>query len=113
MRALRILSIGLLLFFGFTGKSAEKIVSICPGTEPGTAPLDDVPLDSLIIYPREARSHGIDTGIVSVDMLIGLDGFVERINLLQTSDTLFNAETIRVLETAHFSPATQNELALN
>jgi protein TonB len=73
----------------------------------GGEPNELIPLEKLIHYPEVARKNGIE-GKVTLQMLINKDGSVGKVELLKTTDSVFNEEAIRVMKSAHFTPAMQN-----
>ncbi len=73
----------------------------------GGEPNELIPLEKLIHYPEVARKNGIE-GKVTLQMLINKDGSVGKVELLKTTDSVFNEEAIRAMKSAHFTPAMQN-----
>jgi TonB family protein len=70
-------------------------------------PRELIPLESLIQYPEEAKKNGIE-GKVQLQALVGRDGSVEKVEILKSSDSIFNKEAIRVLKSARFEPGRYN-----
>jgi TonB family protein len=73
----------------------------------GNEPQPVSPLEKLIHYPEEARKNGIE-GKVTLQALINRDGSVAKVELLKTTDSIFDEEAIRVMKSARFIPAEQN-----
>ena len=66
------------------------------------------PLDSLIQYPKIAKKNGIE-GKVTLQALVEKDGSVSKVEILKSSDTIFNQEAIRAFKSEHFTPAIQED----
>jgi TonB family protein len=73
----------------------------------GQEPQEIIPLEKLIHYPEEAEKNRIE-GKVTLQALINKDGSVDKVELLKTTDSLFNEEAIRIIKSARFTPAMQN-----
>jgi TonB family protein len=101
----------LLVFFFFMGTTAA-FAQTHSGSSTDTdlfidvvrEPMETVPLESLILYPEEARKHGIE-GNVTLEVLIDTNGNVCKVNTLKNSDTIFEAEAIRAIKAERFTPA--------
>ncbi len=65
------------------------------------------PLEKLIQYPQVARRSGLE-GSVTVDALIGTDGRVEKVHVLQSDYDLFKEAAVAAMMKARFTPARQN-----
>src|ERR1019366_7527828 len=63
-----------------------------------------IPLDSIFIYPEEARKKGIE-GKVIVQALIQSEGEVSKVEIFKPDNPLFNDEAIRILRKARFGPS--------
>ncbi len=70
-------------------------------------PLLITPLNNLIHYPGEARKNAME-GQVAVRALINKEGAIDSVIIEKSSDSVFNAEAIRVMKSARFTPAVQN-----
>jgi TonB family protein len=55
-------------------------------------------------YPQEAEKAGLE-GEVAVKMLVGIDGSVERVVVLRTTDPVFEAAALEAASRCQFKPA--------
>ncbi len=65
------------------------------------------PLESLIIYPEAARRSGLE-GKVTLQVLINKDGSVEKVQVLKSTNDIFEDAAINAMKRAHFTPAMNN-----
>lgn len=68
---------------------------------------DDVALQRRVQYPDMARRNGIE-GIVLVGALIGKNGSIEKIQIIETDNEILNESAIRAVRETTFTPAKQN-----
>ncbi len=68
---------------------------------------DDAALARRVKYPDMARRNGIE-GIVTVGVLIGKDGRIEKIQVLDTDNEILNAAAMKAVQETTFTPAQQN-----
>jgi TonB family protein len=101
----------LILVFFFILSGAVLAQSTNPNsTDSGTfidvkrEPKETIPIESLIVYPKEAQKHGIE-GTVTLEVVIDTNGNVCKVHILKSSDTIFDSEAIRAMKSAHFIPA--------
>jgi TonB family protein len=66
-----------------------------------------VPIERLIHYPELARRLGRQ-GKVTLQALINTNGTVSKVKILESADTIFDAEAIRAMKSETFSPAFYN-----
>ena len=70
-------------------------------------PYELTPLEDLIEYPDDARRSGLE-GKVTVQMIIGKDGNVEKIEIVKSSADIFKAPAINAIRREKFTPAFNN-----
>ncbi len=66
-----------------------------------------VPFESLIEYPEAAKKAGIE-GKVTIEALVGKDGRVQKVQVYKSDNDLLEAEAVRVMKAARFTPAKQS-----
>jgi len=64
-------------------------------------------LSSCIVYPERARSDGIE-GEIIVAALVGRNGAVEQVLILESDDEIFNGSALKAVAVLEFQPAIQN-----
>ncbi len=74
-------------------------------------PQETVPLESLIHYPKAARRSGLE-GKVTVQALIDKDGSVGKVEVVESSNDIFNHAALDAMKHAHFTPAMINATPL-
>jgi TonB family protein len=82
--------------------------SVEPNTDVFKEPREVTPLKSRVHYPEEARLNRVQ-GDVLLEALIGKDGSVMEVNVVESSDTVFNTAAIRALKLTRFQPAMVND----
>ncbi|HEX5317034.1 MAG TPA: energy transducer TonB [Candidatus Kapabacteria bacterium] len=70
-------------------------------------PRETIPLERLLIYPESARRSGLE-GAVTLDAVIGVDGRVEKVNVLKSDYDVFKDAAIDAMMRERFTPALQN-----
>lgn len=68
---------------------------------------DDAALTRRVKYPELARRNGIE-GVVLVGALIGKDGRIERIQIIESENEVLNAAAVKAVQETSFTPAKQN-----
>jgi TonB family protein len=111
MRTFRIFAIALTLLLSIRGNvfaQSELPEDWGKGfTSVDEEPHEIIPLENLIHYPEEAKKNGIE-GKVTLQACVEKNGTTSRVQLVKSTDTIFNQEAIRVFKAAHFTPAMLN-----
>ena len=68
-----------------------------------------VPIERLIVYPEQARKTNLE-GKVVLDALISKTGEVIKVNILQSTDSIFNQPAINALMESRFTPARDEDM---
>ena len=70
-------------------------------------PIEDVPLEQLVVYPKIARDSGLE-GTVTLEALIDTDGHVLKVSAIKSDYDIFKNAAIDAMKLETFSPAMQN-----
>ncbi len=72
---------------------------------------DEAELAKRVKYPPVAKANGVE-GIVLVGALIGKDGRIEKIQVIETDNELLNSAAVKAVQETSFTPAVQNGQAV-
>jgi len=72
---------------------------------------DEGALARRVKYPEMARRNGIE-GIVLVGALIGKDGRIEKIQVIESDNEVLNSAAVKAVQETTFTPAKQNGQAV-
>jgi TonB family protein len=115
MRSLGILPVALILLLSMEGNvlaQTELPEDWGKGfTDVSEEPHEIIPLENLIRYPEEARINKIE-GKVTLQACVEKNGTTSRVQIVKSSDTIFNQEAIRVMKIARFKPGMLDSIPL-